>query len=117
MESSSQWKTFLCCFGTKYYWVKICTINFHNFETFRIFAAPTKQKIFRYGNHLKKYEFIYSWDLRSKEQSYLIESAHFQGVRDLDFNPNKMYDLVTSGDDCAIKFWDIRNLGKENLQY
>ena len=28
--------------------------------------------------------------------------------RDLDFNPNKQYYLATCGDDCRVKFWDIR---------
>jgi EARP and GARP complex-interacting protein 1 len=48
------------------------------------------------------------WDLRSMKQSYLIENAHGQMVRDLDFNSNKQYYLVSCGDDCKVKFWDIR---------
>ncbi|CAL1526948.1 unnamed protein product [Lymnaea stagnalis] len=49
-------------------------------------------------------------DLRSMSQVYQIESAHSQMVRDLDFNPNKQYYLVSCGDDCRVKFWDTRNV-------
>jgi WD40 repeat protein len=38
----------------------------------------------------------------------LIENAHNQLVRDIDFNPNKPYILVSSGDDGKTKFWDVR---------
>lgn len=31
-------------------------------------------------------------------------------MRDLDFNPNKQYYLASCGDDCKVKFWDIRNV-------
>lgn len=43
-------------------------------------------------------------------QIYCIENAHGQLVRDLDFNPNKQYYLASCGDDCKVKFWDIRNV-------
>ncbi len=36
--------------------------------------------------------------------------AHTPFVRDLDFNPNRDYYLVTGGDDYRIKFWDIRRV-------
>ena len=52
---------------------------------------------------------IRGWDLRSSEPAYVIESAHGQLVRDLDFNPNKQYYLASCGDDCKAKFWDVRN--------
>lgn len=38
----------------------------------------------------------------------MIENAHNQLVRDVDFNPNKQYYLASCGDDCKTKFWDIR---------
>ena len=38
----------------------------------------------------------------------MIENAHTQLVRDIDFNPNKQYYLASCGDDCKTKFWDIR---------
>ncbi|XP_074640938.1 EARP and GARP complex-interacting protein 1-like [Tubulanus polymorphus] len=51
---------------------------------------------------------IRGWDLRTMSQEWVIENAHEQLVRDLDFNPNKQYYLATCGDDCKVKFWDIR---------
>ena len=38
----------------------------------------------------------------------MIENAHGQMVRDIDFNPNKQYYMVSCGDDGKTKFWDIR---------
>ena len=51
---------------------------------------------------------ILSWDVRANEMSFQIENAHSQLVRDLDFNPNKQYFMATCGDDCHVKFWDVR---------
>ncbi|XP_065072147.1 EARP and GARP complex-interacting protein 1-like [Rhopilema esculentum] len=53
---------------------------------------------------------IRGWDLRSSRQAYVIENAHSQTVRDIDFNPNKQYCLVSCSDDCKTKFWDVRNI-------
>lgn len=53
---------------------------------------------------------VIGWDIRSKQQAFLIENAHGQLVRDVDFNPNKMYYIVTCGDDCQVRFWDTRSL-------
>uniref|UniRef100_A0A8C4SEL5 EARP complex and GARP complex interacting protein 1 n=1 Tax=Erpetoichthys calabaricus TaxID=27687 RepID=A0A8C4SEL5_ERPCA len=55
---------------------------------------------------------IRGWDIRSMSQIYCIENAHGQLVRDLDFNPNKQYYLASCGDDCKVKFWDIRNINE-----
>ncbi|RMX41659.1 hypothetical protein pdam_00008865 [Pocillopora damicornis] len=52
---------------------------------------------------------IKGWDVRTMRPVYTIESAHNQLVRDLDFNPNKQYILVSCGDDCKMRFWDTRN--------
>ncbi|XP_067934587.1 EARP-interacting protein homolog isoform X2 [Watersipora subatra] len=52
---------------------------------------------------------IRGWDLRSMKQTYSIDNAHGQLVRDLDFNPNRQYILATCGDDCRTKFWDVRS--------
>ena len=41
--------------------------------------------------------------------TYTIENAHSQTVRDIDFNPNKQYNMVSCSDDCKTKFWDTRN--------
>ncbi|XDV42611.1 hypothetical protein PO909_011240 [Leuciscus waleckii] len=55
---------------------------------------------------------IRGWDLRSMSQIYCIENAHGQLVRDLDFNPNKQYYLSSCGDDCKVKFWDVRHINE-----
>ena len=55
---------------------------------------------------------VYGWDLRSAEQTHHIQSAHRMGVRDIDFNVNKPWALVTGGDDGEVKFWDLRNSSK-----
>ncbi|XP_028406159.1 EARP-interacting protein homolog [Dendronephthya gigantea] len=52
---------------------------------------------------------VRGWDLRSMRQVYTLDNAHGQCVRDVNFNPNKQYYLVTCGDDCKVKFWDTRN--------
>ena len=42
------------------------------------------------------------WDLRSMEQTFCIEKAHSNvTVRNLDFNPNKQYNMLSCGDDGA----------------
>jgi WD40 repeat protein len=53
---------------------------------------------------------IRGWDLRTLKETYSIIGAHNPIIRDLDFNPNKDYYLVTCGDDFKIKFWDTRKL-------
>uniref|UniRef100_A0A3Q1JTG5 EIPR1-like beta-propeller domain-containing protein n=1 Tax=Anabas testudineus TaxID=64144 RepID=A0A3Q1JTG5_ANATE len=53
---------------------------------------------------------IRGWDLRTMSQIYCIENAHGLLVRDLDFNPNRQYYLASCGDDCKVKFWDVRNV-------
>lgn len=51
-------------------------------------------------------------DLRSinKGPVYSLDSAHGDPIRDMDFNPNRQYYMVSCGDDGFTKFWDIRNL-------
>lgn len=51
----------------------------------------------------------------SPRQSFTIDNAHTLQVRDLDFNPNRPNILVSGGDDCAVRFWDVRNT-KEALK-
>lgn len=52
---------------------------------------------------------VKAFDLRSMQQTWHIEGAHGQLVRELDFNPNRQYFLATCGDDCQAKFWDVRS--------
>lgn len=40
--------------------------------------------------------------------SFSIDNAHPPYVRDVDYNPNRQYYLMTCGDDCRVKFWDVR---------
>ncbi|KAI2800646.1 hypothetical protein RDWZM_009037 [Blomia tropicalis] len=59
---------------------------------------------------------IYSKDLRSANSAWNIPQAHSQTVRDIDFNPNSQYYIASCGDDCEVKFWDIRNVTKPALK-
>lgn len=52
--------------------------------------------------------WIRGWDLRTQKSVYVVENAHGTLVRDLNFNPNKQYVLASCGDDCKVKFWDVR---------
>jgi len=36
-------------------------------------------------------------------------------VNDLDCNPNKKYNIASGGNDCSLKFWDIRNVSEPLL--
>lgn len=47
-----------------------------------------------------------------QRETYCIPTAHAPFVRDIDFNPNKDYYMVTGGDDYKIKFWDVRKCDK-----
>ncbi|CAG8614378.1 32235_t:CDS:10 [Gigaspora margarita] len=38
-----------------------------------------------------------------------VAIAHSVLVRALDYNPNKPYQIASAGDDCKIRFWDLRN--------
>jgi len=53
---------------------------------------------------------VRGWDIKSMKQAWTFESPGNQVVRCIDFNPNKQYYLVSSGDDAALRFWDTRNL-------
>jgi len=52
---------------------------------------------------------IIGYDFRTQKEGYSIDKAHNEGVRDIDFNPNKAYYMVSGGDDAKLKFWDVRN--------
>lgn len=51
---------------------------------------------------------IRCWDFRSMKQTDSIENAHSHRIRDIDYNPNKPFHVVTCGEDRRIKFFDLR---------
>jgi len=53
---------------------------------------------------------IKGYDFRAPKEAYTIDKAHTEGVRDIDFNPNKAYYLASGGDDTKLRFWDVRNV-------
>merc|ERR1711879_651207 len=40
------------------------------------------------------------------------EGAHLFGARDVEYNPNVPYQVVTTGEDSTLRFWDLRQLSK-----
>lgn len=42
--------------------------------------------------------------------SFGLDQVHGACVRGLDYNPNKPHHFASCGDDCAVKFWDSRQL-------
>merc|ERR1711972_591964 len=38
--------------------------------------------------------------------------AHLFGTRDVDYNPNVPYQVLTCGEDATLRFWDLRKLDK-----
>lgn len=52
------------------------------------------------------------WDLRMLAKSGELLSAHKMPVRDVDFAPHQEHRLVSCGDDCKLRFWDLRALGR-----
>ncbi|KAL1524034.1 hypothetical protein AB1Y20_018948 [Prymnesium parvum] len=51
---------------------------------------------------------IMTVDTRTMKPAHTLPDAHTQRVRALDYNPNRPYVALSSGDDFAIKFWDLR---------
>eukprot|EP01006_Ploeotia_vitrea_P009008 TRINITY_DN21265_c0_g1_i1.p1 TRINITY_DN21265_c0_g1~~TRINITY_DN21265_c0_g1_i1.p1 ORF type:complete len:386 (+),score=193.88 TRINITY_DN21265_c0_g1_i1:53-1210(+) len=51
---------------------------------------------------------IRGWDLRTMKTTQHVERAHLDTIRDVDYNPNKPYHVVTCSDDRLVKFWDLR---------
>ena len=43
---------------------------------------------------------------------HTIKDAHSAPILSLDVNPNKPYAICTAGEDCNIRFWDIRKPGQ-----
>ncbi|KAI8894941.1 hypothetical protein BC833DRAFT_603079 [Globomyces pollinis-pini] len=66
---------------------------------------PHNEKLIAFGIG----DCIYEWDIRTNQNTTKIENAHEINVRSLDYNQNKPFHLVSSGDDCMIRIWDTRN--------
>ncbi|TPX37104.1 hypothetical protein SmJEL517_g00904 [Synchytrium microbalum] len=56
---------------------------------------------------------VHTYDLRSRTAStpsLTIDHAHHVSVKDVDYNPNKPYQIATGGDDCVVRVWDTRDV-------
>lgn len=53
-----------------------------------------------------------TWDLRASRCAFKKEFADLFGARDVDYNPNVPYQVLTAGEDATLRFWDLRHLGK-----
>lgn len=53
-----------------------------------------------------------TWDLRTSRLAFKKDSVHLFGARDVDYNPNVPYQVMTTGEDAVIRFWDLRQLQK-----
>jgi len=52
------------------------------------------------------------WDLRTMSRTGEVSGAHRMPVRDVSFASHNEHRFVTGGDDCRLRFWDMRMLGK-----
>ncbi|KAJ3070667.1 hypothetical protein HDU98_006311 [Podochytrium sp. JEL0797] len=55
---------------------------------------------------------LFGLDTRSQTPTFTIPHAHHSSIRDLDYNPNKPYHLLTAGDDGLVRIWDTRHVSK-----
>lgn len=53
-----------------------------------------------------------TWDLRTSRRAFSRDGAHLFGARDVDYNPNVPYQVMTTGEDATIRFWDLRQLSE-----
>lgn len=53
-----------------------------------------------------------TWDLRASRKAFSRDDAHLFGARDVDYNPNVPYQVMTTGEDATIRFWDLRQLSE-----
>jgi hypothetical protein len=48
------------------------------------------------------------WDLRAMRRTAEVAGAHQMPVRDVDFAAGREHLLLSAGDDCRLRFWDLR---------
>lgn len=48
------------------------------------------------------------WDLRSCQKPTADIPTHKMPTRSISFAPHNEMRMVTSGDDCKLRFWDMR---------
>ncbi|CAJ1332823.1 unnamed protein product [Effrenium voratum] len=51
-----------------------------------------------------------TWDLRTSRLAFRKDGAHLFGAKDVDYNPNVPYQVLTTGEDACLRFWDLRQL-------
>ena len=49
------------------------------------------------------------WDLRNMRRVAEIEGAHQMPVRDVDVARGNAHLLLSAGDDCRLRLWDMRH--------
>ncbi|KAG2493240.1 hypothetical protein HYH03_008656 [Edaphochlamys debaryana] len=60
---------------------------------------------------------VQTWDLRSLSRPMgEIKMAHKMPVRSISFAPHSDTRILTAGDDCKLRFWDLRNPGHALLE-
>ncbi|EFJ46715.1 hypothetical protein VOLCADRAFT_81755 [Volvox carteri f. nagariensis] len=60
---------------------------------------------------------VQTWDLRNLGRPIgEIKMAHKMPVRSISFAPHNDTRVLTAGDDCKLRFWDLRNPGQALLE-
>ncbi|GLI70488.1 hypothetical protein VaNZ11_015369 [Volvox africanus] len=60
---------------------------------------------------------VQTWDLRNLGRPMgEIKMAHKMPVRSISFAPHNDTRVLTAGDDCKLRFWDLRNPGQALLE-
>eukprot|EP00798_Chlamydomonas_sp_ICE-L_P004935 gene4935-34706_t len=52
------------------------------------------------------------WDFRSMTKTAEVVGAHRMPTRDVSFAAHDQNRIVSAGDDCKLRFWDLRYMGK-----
>ncbi|KAF9109282.1 Protein tssc1 [Mortierella sp. AM989] len=52
---------------------------------------------------------IQGWNLSSLKPTFTIKDSQPALILCVDYNPNKPFQIVTGGDDCKIRIWDVRD--------